>query len=122
MTLSSDAPCPCGSGRSFGDCCEPIFKQQRPAATAEELMRSRFTAHFLRDHLHLHRTYLVTARQRYVEDKGAMDLNWTRLVIHAHEPGPKPGLATVDFTAYFQENDAEHAMHEKSEFHQIDGT
>jgi SEC-C motif-containing protein len=120
-SLPSSAPCPCGSGRTFGECCEPILKQQKPAATAEQLMRSRFTAHFLRDHQHLHRTYLPTARQPYVEEKEAIELNWKRLVIHAHEPGPKPDVATVDFSAYYDDNGVEQAMHEKSEFRQIDG-
>src|SRR5688572_25188467 len=41
---ASDAPCPCGSGRTFGQCCEPLLREQRPAADAAELMRSRFTA------------------------------------------------------------------------------
>ncbi len=121
MAISSDSPCPCGSGQTFGACCEPILQQQRAAATAEQLMRSRFTAHVVHDHRHLHRTYLGTARQPYVEDKDAVDLDWRRLVVHAHEVGPKSDLATVDFTAYYEDDGAERAIHEKSEFLKIDG-
>jgi SEC-C motif-containing protein len=37
-------PCPCGSGRSAAECCLPVIRRERTAATAEELMRSRYTA------------------------------------------------------------------------------
>ena len=117
-----DQPCPCGTGKTFAQCCEPILIRQRPAESAEQLMRSRFTAHVARDFEHLHRTYLKTSKEPYVPDPDAGGTNWTHLVIHAHEPGHKPDTAFVDFTAYFRENDAEQALHEKAEFQRIDGT
>jgi SEC-C motif-containing protein len=116
-------PCPCGSGQTFGACCEPRLTGKGPATTAEELMRSRFTAHVVRDYPYLHRTYLETARKPYVEEKiDGDELKWTRLVVHAHETGPKPDGAFVDFTAYFDDHGTEQALHEKSEFARIDGT
>lgn len=119
---TAESPCPCGSGRTFGECCQPVIAQQRTAASAEELMRSRFTAHVVRDYRHLHRTDLETARKPYVEeDAGGEELNWTRLVVHAHEAGPKPDTAFVDFTAYYESGDTESALHEKSEFVRVDG-
>jgi SEC-C motif domain protein len=36
--------CPCHSGRRFTECCGPILKGARKAATPEELMRSRYAA------------------------------------------------------------------------------
>jgi len=118
----SASPCPCGSGKTFGGCCEPILKQARPAATAEELMRSRFTAHAVRDYVHLHRTFLPTAHLPYVAETDGADMAWTRLVIHASETGPKPDTAYVDFSAYYQEEGIEQALHEKSEFLHVNGT
>lgn len=84
-------------------------------------MRSRFTAHAVGDHLYIHRTYLGTARRPYVPVEDDGDLNWTRLVVHTHEEGPKPDHATVDFSAYFDDEGVERALHEKSEFQRIDG-
>ena len=118
----SDLPCTCGSGATFAACCGPLLASERPAADAEQLMRSRFTAHVARDFRHLHRTYLESSRQPYVEDTDAPKVEWTRLVIHAHEPAAKPDTAYVDFTAYFVSEGREQAMHEKSEFRRIDGT
>ncbi len=37
--------CPCGSGVEFSACCQPIIKGKIPAATAEALMRSRYSAY-----------------------------------------------------------------------------
>ena len=85
-------------------------------------MRSRFTAHAVRDYRHLHRTYLETARQPYVEEPSGGELTWTRLVIHQEEPGPKPETAFVDFTAYYDDAGKEQALAEKSEFVRMEGT
>lgn len=40
--------CPCGSGDPFKSCCGPIITGVKDAETAEELMRSRFSAYCLR--------------------------------------------------------------------------
>ncbi|MCW2924271.1 MAG: motif domain protein [Thermoleophilia bacterium] len=37
-------PCPCGSGRTFTECCKPVIEGERSPVTAEELMRSRYAA------------------------------------------------------------------------------
>jgi len=114
-------PCPCGSEKLFDACCGPALSGARPPATAEELMRSRFTAHVLQDFAYLHRTHLPTAQKPYVEEPAGEPIKWTRLVVHAHDTGPKPGTATVDFSAYFDEDGAEQVLHEKSEFSRVDG-
>ena len=117
----ADQECPCGSGQPFAGCCRPILAGERPAATAEALMRSRFTAHVARDYRHLHRTYLPTSQEPYIPEDDPAPRTWTRLVIHDHQPAAKPDMATVDFTAYFQEGDQEQALHEKAEFKRIEG-
>lgn len=42
-------PCPCGTGRDATECCLPVIRRERSAATAEELMRSRYTAFVVND-------------------------------------------------------------------------
>ena len=37
--------CPCGSGKTYAECCEPIIKGTKKAPTAESLMRARYTAY-----------------------------------------------------------------------------
>ncbi len=113
-------PCTCGSGKLFEACCESLLSGQRPASTAEELMRSRFTAHVAQDFVYLHRTYLETAKKPYVEETPTTDISWTKLEIHAHEPGSSPDIAFVEFSAYFVEGGADRVLQEKSEFRRID--
>ena len=36
--------CPCGTGFPYTDCCGPLIRGVGHADTAEDLMRSRFTA------------------------------------------------------------------------------
>ncbi|MET0261487.1 MAG: YchJ family protein [Rariglobus sp.] len=115
-------PCPCGSGLDYALCCEPIITGKRPAATAEQLMRARFTAHVGNENKFLHFSYLPSSRLPYVEEADTTPLAWTRLVIHSHEPDVKPNVSNVDFTAYFNDDSgAQGALHEKSEFHRING-
>ena len=84
-------------------------------------MRSRFTAHVAEDSLHLHRTHLPTAHRPYVAEPDAGPaIEWTRLVVHSHEPGKTPDTAFVEFSAFYLEAGAEHVLQEKSEFLRVD--
>jgi SEC-C motif-containing protein len=108
--------CPCGSGKNFENCCEPIIALRQPAPSAEQLMRARFTAHVAGAQEFLHRSVLETANKPFVAqpDGGSP---WTRLVIHSQEAGKVPDMATVDFTAYYvAEGGVELAHDEKGEF------
>jgi SEC-C motif-containing protein len=113
--------CPCGSGRSFGECCQAVLDGRRSAATAEELMRARFTAHVVHDYPFLHRTYLPTSRLPFEEGSAGSDTTWTRLVVHSHEPGRTADTAFVDFSAYGIEQGNEQVLHEKAEFARLNG-
>jgi SEC-C motif-containing protein len=37
--------CPCGSGKTYRDCCQLYHAQKGGAETAEDLMRSRYSAY-----------------------------------------------------------------------------
>lgn len=114
-------PCSCGSGKLFELCCEPILKGTRPAATAEELMRSRFTAHVARDYAHLHRSYAGTASEAYVELPDEPSIGWTRLEVHHHEPNVQPDVSHVEFSAYYVDANHEYVLQEKAEFRRQPG-
>lgn len=44
-TVNPQLECPCGSKIALANCCLPYINKQKPAPTAEALMRSRYTAH-----------------------------------------------------------------------------
>jgi SEC-C motif domain protein len=120
-TNPRDGLCPCGSGRPFDVCCGAIHQGERLASTAEELMRARFSAHVVHDFKFLHESYEETARKPFVPDEQEATTEWTRLAVHAHEPGATPDIAYVDFSAYGKENGAEVVLHEKAQFRRHDG-
>ena len=49
--------CPCGSGVALTDCGQPILDNPKMAATAEQMMRSRYTAFFVENFDHIFRTH-----------------------------------------------------------------
>jgi SEC-C motif-containing protein len=114
-------PCPCGTGQLFEVCCEPILNRTQSAATAERLMRARFTAHVAHDFKFLHDSYRATAGKPYVAEAGEPSVTWTKLVVHSHETGEQPDKAFVDFSAYGTEEGTEKVLHEKGEFLRING-
>ncbi len=113
--------CSCGSGKLFELCCEPVLTGQRPAATAEELMRARFTAHVAHNFRFLHDSHRPTAGKPYVEEEGVPAMHWTKLVVHSHEIGRDEDQAFVDFSAYGTEEGVEKVLHEKAEFLRVGG-
>ena len=44
MSTTNDL-CPCGSGKKYGECCEPIIKGTVKAPNAEACMRARYTSY-----------------------------------------------------------------------------
>ncbi len=62
--VDTAAPCPCGSGQSFGLCCSPIIAGAA-AATPEALMRSRYTAYVIGALDHVAATHAAEVRDDF---------------------------------------------------------
>lgn len=111
--------CPCGTGDVLGECCAPILRQDRRAATAAQLMRSRFTAFATGDLEHLLRSWhpsTVPSRAELAESLSA-DTRWLRLdVLDATGGGPFDSAGTVEFTAIGRTAHGRFTMHEVSRF------
>jgi SEC-C motif-containing protein len=109
--------CPCGSGAAYAACCRPLHKGEERAATAEQLMRSRFSAFAVGATDYLLRSWHSSTRPARLElDPG---LRWTRLEIQGSTGGGAFHTeGTVEFTAYsrWQDGGGEEAMHENSSF------
>ncbi len=97
--------CPCGSGEAYEACCGPVIRGERAARTAEELMRSRYSAYVKHEIDHLHGSLHPGERKDW-DPKGTRDwaerAEWHGLEIHATEGGgPDDEEGTVEFTATF---------------------
>lgn len=56
------ATCPCGLPAAYDDCCGRLHRGQAPATTAEQLMRSRYSAFAVGDEAYLLRSWHPTTR------------------------------------------------------------
>ncbi len=107
--------CPCGSGQPFADCCRPIHTGERRAETAEQLMRSRFSAYAVGDLDYVWRSW--HPRTRPAELTPDAEVHWTRLEIldsAAGNAGEQTG--EVEFRAHFRRGGRRGTLHERSRF------
>ena len=118
------AECPCGSGSVFDECCGPIIGGT-PAATAEALMRSRFTAYVHGDLDHIERTHAKEVRDgfnRSAAESTANSVEWVSLEIRAtSDGGADDDTGTVEFAAHFKNDGKLLVHHERSNFRREDG-
>ena len=119
-------PCPCGSGSTYAECCEPLITRKRAALTAEELMRSRYTAYTRVETGYLYETTHPDHRGDY-DEKGtrewAESATWEGLEIRATVAGGSDDeLGRVEFIARYRDAGGKRAHHELAEFRKHDGT
>lgn len=116
--------CPCGSGDTLTACCGPILAGERRAATAEQLMRSRYTA-FAQGHLeHLLRSWDPRNRpdREELADSLADGSRWLRLdILATTDGGPFADRGTVEFRAVARTDRGRVQLHERSRFRRADG-
>jgi len=116
---SPQQPCPC-SGGPYGCCCRPLHREERSADTAEQLMRSRYSAFALGEIEHLLRTQLsdqpLEQRRRSLQAT-CRQVRWRRLVILAAEAGGHGDLGgTVRFEAHYSASGQRGVLRECSRF------
>ena len=90
--------CPCGTGLTYDGCCGRLHRGQAPAATAEQLMRSRYSAFVVGDPAYVLRTWHVSTRPRRLRLDPAE--RWLRLEVLACTGGMLEVEATVRFRAH----------------------
>src|SRR5688572_28400782 len=91
-------PCPCGTGLPLAECCGRLHDGTAPAATAEQLMRSRYSTFVLGDPGYLLATWHATTRPRMLELDPAV--RWTGLDVLATTGGAMfDAEGTVEFRA-----------------------
>lgn len=119
-TQDLDTQCPCGSGKPFAFCCEPAISGRKPAATAEALMRSRYTAFALGAVDYLIATTDPSRRSPQDAELLAEQTQittWTGLSILATEGGQKDDeTGIVEFKAAFESPEGNATLHERSRF------
>ncbi|MEW1953810.1 YchJ family protein [Terrabacter sp. NPDC080008] len=110
------AACPCGSRTAYAACCGPLLAGERAAATAEALMRSRYTAFAVGDAAYLLRTWHPRTRPDTVDLQPGT--RWTGLeVVRTERGGPDDDEGVVEFVASWLEPAGQRGrLHEVSSF------
>ena len=105
--------CTCENNKPFDECCGAIIDGKRRAENPEELMRSRYSAYVRADGGYL---VLSAVKENQYEDDArlieefSLSVEWLKLdVLHAKND-------TVEFKAYYRDQENIKILHEKSNF------
>lgn len=119
-TVNPQSPCPCGTAKALADCCLPYIRRQKPAPTAEALMRSRYSAHVLAEVDYLWETWDDNQRRNSSRQEildWASSCQWLGLSIlstQAGREGDSEGI--VAFIASYSQRGKIQQHHEISLF------
>ncbi len=112
--------CSCNSNLEFSVCCEPLLKSKKKAETAEQLMRSRYSAYVNADINYILNTHHKSTRP--TKDRKNI-LNWTKSVqwvkleiIKTEKGMQNDNVGYVEFKAFFMEKGKLECIHENSRF------
>lgn len=112
--------CPCCSGKTYTECCEPVINNEA-TSTALALMRSRYTAYYTKQEVYLYKTTHPKTRVKIslteIEEWSKVN-SWTKLEIINIEKGTESdSRGVVEFKAHFMDKKGlNQIQHEKSTF------
>ncbi len=112
--------CPCGSKLQYSECCEPIIKGEQVAKTAQQLMRSRYSAYVMKELDHIYQSTHPSKRDDY-DEKSTRNWSeksqWEGLEIINTEAGEENDTTgTVEFIAHFKYRNNKQYHHESADF------
>ncbi|KPA11075.1 SEC-C motif domain protein [Candidatus Magnetomorum sp. HK-1] len=116
--------CPCGSKKQYDECCLPIINGEEKAKTAEQLMRSRYSAHSKHEIDYIFNSTHPDKRKDFDRksiQKWVTNSDWLGLEIKETIDGSvddKKGM--VEFIAHFKLKNITQIMHEKSNFEKFE--
>jgi SEC-C motif-containing protein len=112
--------CYCGNNKTYKECCEVFHLNNGKTETAQQLMRSRYSAFVIANGEYLMQTHHSTTRpitEKKAIVKWAKSVEWIKLEIIETTKGLENDQeGTVTFNAYFYENRKVDVIHEKSAF------
>lgn len=113
--MRPDEPCPCGTGDQYQRCCLPLHVGERHADTAEELMRSRYSAYAAERPDYIWATWHPSTRS--AEPASDLGPEWFGLeIIDVVDGQPGDDTGEIEFRAYYRENQRTGTLHERSRF------
>lgn len=106
--------CSCGNAIPYQNCCEPFINGTTKPVTAEQLMRSRFSAYTIADADYLMKTTHISTRKFHRKSK---ILTWAKSNKWYHLKILESNENSVTFKAFFIDQYGSEKIHfEKSQF------
>ena len=120
-----EALCPCKSRLKYAACCRPFHQGKAKPETAEQLMRSRYSAYFFRlvDYL-VETTHPDTREPNLRKALQSMihQVNWSFLtIVETSKGGKDDATGKVEFIADYFVNGQPDQLHERSRFKRYKG-
>lgn len=110
--------CPCG-GTDYAQCCEPLHLKQKKATSAEQLMRSRYSAFAVENIAYLVETTALL-QQQHLDQPAILAWSqrntWQKLEIIEFKQNINKNHASVEFKAHYNDGEKKQCHHEKSFF------
>lgn len=116
----NNSPCPCGSNKTYTECCARYLESNETPATAEALMRSRYTAYTLLNEEYLLGTWHASTRPQQLNLAEEASSKWLGLEVKRHEQQDAEH-AIVEFVARYKVGGRAHRLHEVSRFVREEG-
>ncbi|MDU0355302.1 YchJ family protein [Paraglaciecola aquimarina] len=119
--MHNQTNCYCQSGSSFVSCCQPYILGKQNPTTAEQLMRSRYSAYAIGNYTYILQTYGKKQRDAIsVDELAKSSINTKWLALQVVQYLTKDTTAQVEFKAYYQVDSVYYLMHELSNFERVD--
>lgn len=118
--IMKKTPCPCGSARPFDACCGPALDGSVAPATAEALMRSRYSAYTMRLEPYLLDSWHPSTRPPPPLFSADALPKWIDLDVRSHHQIDATH-AVVEFVARYRVGGRADRLHETSRFIREDG-
>lgn len=120
--MKPDQKCHCDSSRLFASCCGLYIDGGRKPETAEQLMRSRYSAYVLEREDYLLRTWHEATRPTALPWQDAAPVKWLRLkILRTEAGGTHDREGVVEFVARYLINGKAERLHEVSRFQREGG-
>ncbi|MBN2802570.1 MAG: YchJ family protein [Deltaproteobacteria bacterium] len=117
--------CPCQSGKNYEECCGPFIEKKEFPKTAEELMRSRYTAFTLADIDYINETRHPQSENDFDEKatlKWAKESKWLGFeLVNKSNGGENDEGGKIEFIAKYTVDGKKQDHHEVALFQKYEG-
>lgn len=122
----ADDKCPCGSGKSYAECCEPIIKGVEKAKTAEALMRARYTSYVKHEIDFIVKSCYQAGEQSDIDIEATRqwseESTWHGLkIMRTEKGGENDEDGWVEFTASYTQKGMKDDYLEQAHFKKVNG-